>query len=964
MSTPPGPEAAGRWDTIKALFDTLLARPAAEHDALIAAAALPADAEAELRTLLRHHDAASASGQFLSTPAAPPLAPTAPRAARVGQRLGAWEIVRHLGEGGMGEVFEARRADGSFEGRAAVKLLKRGMDSAAVLQRFAQERNALARLNHPHIARLLDAGASAEGLPYFVMEYVDGRAIHDAAQGLPLALRLRLFLQLADAVAHAHRNLLVHRDLKPSNVLVDSEGQVKLLDFGIAKALDPTEGTDAGQTLSGERPFTPHYASPEQVRGEPITTATDIYSLGVLLYVMLTGQRPYGLKAHTPQDAARSVLEEEPTRPSSLALPHAGWEATRRQLQGDLDNILLKTLDKRPEARYAGVDALVADLQAYLDGRPVSARTASPGYVMGKFLRRHRAAALAAALGGLGLVTGLAATLLQGHVVLALGAVGLSAGLVMALAQARRAQVARDEAARARDDAQRHLAELRRLANTMVFDVNDALERGVTEGRRQLVRAAAQSLESQAGFAALSDAERIDLAQATSRLAKLEGHAYADNIGDIDSALLHYQQALRLLEPLAPRHAEDAEWHGAMVSALEGLSSLQRSQQRREEALATMQRVSVHASRAAALKPEDMRWRAFECAAHIELSSHNYMVSRDHGLNRVDAALAHAEDALACTQRLVDDMPGHPRGWKLRTLALRVHGGLLAIVGRFEDSVQAQRDSLAALERAIALPGGELQRQVLYSANLQHLGMALERVGEVDEPGRLFAQAVALSHAALIADPSNQRLLMEYLIEAPMALAFDLRLQAFERFDALLAQVQDCIASKTVQKMDPISQRHALYALAHGVVAAAWRGRQHEAASGLARLRETLTRSGLALDPAEPNDAEVMANLAIAEAWCEAAQGRQFEARVAAEQAQAWVQRVYEVRSPDDRVEQLAAVEALVRLAQAPFDDSAAGQAQRAAIVAQARRFDATLIEHGVLQPGQRIESRWLAQQP
>jgi len=389
---PPPPE---RWNHIKAVFEAALQAPPAERTALVEAAELSAEERAELRSLLQHHDEATGGRDFLGSPAAPDQAP------RTGQRLGAWEIVRPIGSGGMGEVFEARRADGSYEGRAAIKLLKRGMDSAAVLQRFAQERQALARLSHPHIATLLDAGASADGLPYFVMAYVDGQPIDAASRGLPLAQRLALFLQLADAVAYAHRNLLVHRDLKPGNVLVDGEGQVQLLDFGIAKALDPLEGVDGEVTLGGVRPYTPHYASPEQVRGEPVSTATDIYSLGVLLYEMLTGQRPTGRGATTPAEAARGVLEDEPAR---------------TQLGGDLDNILRKALEKAPERRYASVEALAADLRACLEGRPVSARPASFGYVAGKFVRRHRAAVAGAATAVLALVLGLGMALQQAHV--------------------------------------------------------------------------------------------------------------------------------------------------------------------------------------------------------------------------------------------------------------------------------------------------------------------------------------------------------------------------------------------------------------------------------------------------------------------------------------------------------------------------------------------------------------------
>ena len=484
------------WPQVKALFEQALDLPSAERAAFVLSVDCDAATRQELQSLLLHHEA-SGRGDALGAPGflhesvQQMLARSSPNggaasgadhagnnvvhiAGRVGQRLGAWEIVRAIGSGGMGEVFEARRADGQYQGRAAIKLLKRGMDSAAVLHRFAQERQALARLSHRHIARLLDAGASEEGLPYFVMDYVQGLPIDQAGAGLALEARLGLFLQLADAVAHAHRNLLVHRDLKPANVLVDGQGQVKLLDFGIAKAIDPLEsagGSESHSTVASQRPYTPHYASPEQVRGEPVSTATDIYSLGVLLYQMLTGTRPTGRAATTPAEAVRSVLEEEPTRPSRLSPTEAvdpRWLQTRKKLEGDLDNILLKALQKPIERRYASVDAMAADVQAFLQGRPVSARSPKVAYVLGKFVRRNRWAVLAGALGGLGLAAGLAAALLQGRPASALGVIGLAAGLLLALVKGRQAEVARSAAVR-------HVAELRQFSRELVVEYGDAI---------------------------------------------------------------------------------------------------------------------------------------------------------------------------------------------------------------------------------------------------------------------------------------------------------------------------------------------------------------------------------------------------------------------------------------------------------------------------------------------------------
>ncbi len=507
-----------RWPEVRAAFDALTERPRAERQAELAAAKLTQQELAQLHSLLAEHDAqaaaapaahvgppglaSGASGAGAADPAAllsmPAAHPLAGAAAHAGQRLGAWEIVRWLGEGGMGEVYEARRADGQYQARAAIKLLKRGMDSAAVLRRFATERQALARLSHPHIARLLDAGATAQGLPYFVMEHVQGRPIHEAALVVGLEQRLALFAQLADAVAHAHRHLLVHRDLKPSNVLVDGEGRVKLLDFGIAKALDPMEdagvergpgrGDDPGAdgfitTLAGQRPYTPHYASPEQVRGEPVSTATDIYSLGVLLYQMLTGARPTGRAAKTAQDVARSVLEDTPTRPSQLSASEAldpQWVLTRKRLQGDLDNILLKALEKEPQRRYTSVDALAADVRAFVEGRPVSARPASAGYLAARFLRRNRWPAMVVALGLAGLIAGLAAALGRGQSLVALGVGGSALGLSLAMLQALRAEQARRRAVR-RSEALVH------LAREVVAEYGDAITH-VPGGREHKAR--------------------------------------------------------------------------------------------------------------------------------------------------------------------------------------------------------------------------------------------------------------------------------------------------------------------------------------------------------------------------------------------------------------------------------------------------------------------------------------------
>jgi WD40 repeat protein/predicted Ser/Thr protein kinase len=309
------------------------------------------------------------------------------RGARLaGRRLGAYRVLHELGRGGMATVYLAERADELYQKKVAIKLLDRGWSWRETELRFQQERQILARLDHPNIARLLDAGTDADGFSYLVMEYVEGQPIHHYCRErfLPLPERLRLFLSVCEAVASAHRSLVIHRDLKPSNILVSAQGQPKLLDFGIAKLLEGGEW----RTITGLQRMTPEYASPEQIRGDAATTASDIYSLGVLLFQLLTERLPYRLESLSPLQMSHAVLEEEPLRPSTLD----------SKLAGDLEAILLKALRKEPEHRYRSVDALREEIERYLEGRPVQARRGTFSYRAGKFLRRHTAGVAAAVL--------------------------------------------------------------------------------------------------------------------------------------------------------------------------------------------------------------------------------------------------------------------------------------------------------------------------------------------------------------------------------------------------------------------------------------------------------------------------------------------------------------------------------------------------------------------------------------
>ncbi len=394
------------WTAVDELFTAALALAPGERRQLLAGYQGPPGVRREVESLLLAHE--SEDAELLPGGSLPPVS-------LVGRRLGPWAVVREVGRGGMGTVYEGARQDAQFEKRVAIKTLRLGADSTTVLQRFRQERQILAGLQHPNIAGLIDGGVTDDGLPYFILEYVDGKPIDGfcAERRLDLRSRLDLFRQVVGAVQYAHRQLVIHRDLKPSNILVDREGVVKLVDFGIAKLLQ-SDGPDV--TADARAPLTINYASPEQVKGEPIGTATDVYSLGVVLYRLLTGRNPLELDSLSLDRAVTAICGETPPPPSQAATEEwaAGMQLgsadrLRRELRGELDAIVMMALRKEPDRRYPTVQAFGEDLQRFLKGMPVAAAPDTMGYRLGKFVRRRRgvvaagAVAVAALVGGSGL---------------------------------------------------------------------------------------------------------------------------------------------------------------------------------------------------------------------------------------------------------------------------------------------------------------------------------------------------------------------------------------------------------------------------------------------------------------------------------------------------------------------------------------------------------------------------------
>jgi serine/threonine-protein kinase len=404
-----------QWGLLRRLLDEALDLPAAARTAWLAG--LPAEQAAlapRLQALLAHADATHGLPvQTLPKVETRDFAPHEADAERVGEQVGPYRLVRRLGEGGMASVWLAERADWPEQRRVALKLPHGSWRRAELAARFGRERAFLGTLEHPHIARLYDAGVTPAGQPWLALEYVDGERIDRwcAAHASGVPGILALFLQVCEAVAHAHARLIVHRDIKPSNVLVDAAGEARLLDFGIAKLLQGDTAEETELTRESGRALTPEYAAPEQIRGEAIGTATDTYSMGVLLYELLAGKHPYVAEASSSLARAQAALTADPVRPSEVAVD----PVRRRALRGDLDTIVLKALKKDPAERYASAEALAADLRRHLAHEPVLARPDSAAYRLRKLLRRHRVAAAASAAVAFALLAGAALATWQAH---------------------------------------------------------------------------------------------------------------------------------------------------------------------------------------------------------------------------------------------------------------------------------------------------------------------------------------------------------------------------------------------------------------------------------------------------------------------------------------------------------------------------------------------------------------------
>ena len=524
------------WRRIKRVAEDAWDLPDAERSRFISSACADDGALLEeVASLLRSAAEASAlyEGAALSLPGAAEAFEQAVSAGPplLGARVGPFRVVREIGRGGMGSVYLAERAEGGFEQRVAIKFVG-GIPTEVLLRRFREERRILASLDHPNIARLIDGGTTAGGLPYVVMEYVAGVGIEAFCDDRCLTVRGRveLFRRVCSAVQYAHQHLVIHRDIKASNLLVTPEGTPKLLDFGIAKLVDPAGDTDR-PALTFVRALTPESASPEQVRGDPITVAADIYALGALLYRLLCGIGPYGRELSSEAALMRAICDETPRAPSVARAASGDPSWRRERIDRDLDLIVLKALRKEPERRYQSVERFSDDLKQYLDGQPVLAAPDSARYRAAKFFRRHQVATAAA----------------SAALVAILGGAGVAAY---------QARVARQERARA----ERRFDDVRRLANSFLFEFHDAIADlpGSLNARQLVVKRAAEYLDSLAVEAREDVALQREVATANERLGTILGGGGVSNLGDFHNAELRYHRALSIREALAARPGAEA----------------------------------------------------------------------------------------------------------------------------------------------------------------------------------------------------------------------------------------------------------------------------------------------------------------------------------------------------------------------------------------------------------------------
>ena len=739
-----------RWERVQSVFLSVADLPAGEQARMLDAECGEDGAlRAEVQSLLGSDRKSAENISSAITREAASLFVSPDMA---GSRLGTWRVVKEIGRGGMGVVYLAVRDDDQFRKQAAIKVVRHGMDTADVLGRFQYERQILANLDHPYIARLLDGGTTPDGRPFFVMDYVEGRALDQFCRHstLDTEARCNLFLRILEAVSHAHRNLVVHRDLKPANIFVKGDGSPKLLDFGVAKLLASEPGT--GVTLASVmRPFTPEYASPEQVLGLPVTTAVDIYALGAVFYEMLTGERAQKIASRSPAELERIVCRTEAMPPSTVA----------RGLDRDLDNIVLMAMRKEPGRRYQSVDQFAEDVRRYLNGQAILARQDSFWYRTRKFARRNRYQLAGAALVFASLIAALGVTLAQTRAAEAARGIAERERARAELARSNEAQQ-RLEAARQRDVAvvQRARAEesvtaLIGIADKTLLEIHDAVARlsGATEARQALVKTTLAYLENIEKEHGLDDRLRLSLAAGYSRIASVLGDPVRPSLGDVNGAQANYKKAEALLRPLYTRAPNDPAVIMRWLEVETGLARLDFAQARSPLVVSGYLKLLPAAHRLAELAPLDRNAVAWE--PEIESSLAINLQSVD-----TEGSFEHTNKEIAILTKLMRRFPDDRDFQQSLGSALAGAASATKDLGKYQQAIEYFERSIAIRERFLK---GEphnatVQRNLLvvYGNYCGLLGIPwLVNLGRSAEATVFCEKSVALARELSAADPKD-----------------------------------------------------------------------------------------------------------------------------------------------------------------------------------------------------------------
>lgn len=681
----------------------------------------------------------------------------------IGKQIDSYKILSEIGQGGMGTVYLASRADESFDKKVAVKLIKRGMDTNAVLKRFVMERQILANLENPFIATLLDGGSTTDGLPYLVMEYVEGEPITKFCDSHRFSTeeRLELFQKVCSAISYAHQNLVVHRDIKPSNILVTKDGTPKLLDFGIAKLLHPDWSLDTREaTATMFRVMTPEYASPEQIRGLPITTASDVYSLGVVLYELLTGERPYKIESRWPEEVAQIVLTAEPLKPSECGMRNTERElaekptltrenlelktdeqtkfriphSTFRNLKGDLDNIILKALRKESERRYASVQEFSEDIRRHLQGLPVKATADTLSYRVVKFVQRHRAGVFAAALIGLFLLL----------------------TTTFAAWQAVRANAERA-------NAQQRFDEVRALANSLMFEVHDSIKdlSGATPARQLIVKRALEYLDKLAQESENDMTLQAELAAGYERIGDVQGNPFYANLGDTTGALESYRKALAIREILnAETSLSSAEkftfamLHGKISQVTLARNDLHDAETHCRQALEIVEKL-------VGAEPGTLQYQVMSANLYLHLG--DIIISKKDG--DANSAMGNYRKSIAAVESVspwaaASEIPsdGPPLNEKMLgtiQMAYRRIGQRLESTLQTDEAFEAYLKALDASEKLLVSNPKKAQYKVILAISLGNAGRTQATLGNFDDAFANIRRMVQISENVVLEDPQN-----------------------------------------------------------------------------------------------------------------------------------------------------------------------------------------------------------------